>query len=95
MPSATAGKAVLFMDAKHLPALRTGPSFLFPIDEIPDSERLYILKILKHAHAVFSSVTFVQAPQPITGIFPARKAEPKLPFFENRAILYTALSAGF
>lgn len=81
MPSAAAGKAVFFMDAEHLAALRTCPSFPFPIDEIPDADQLYVLKILKHAHAVFRSVTLVQVPQPITGIFPARKAESKLPFF--------------
>lgn len=53
------------MNAEQLTARGTGPSFLFVSHKAPYPIFLDVLKIVDHAHAIFSSIALVQVIQPV------------------------------
>jgi hypothetical protein len=64
-PLVSANKALLYMNAYQLTALKTGPFFLFVSNEMSYAELLYVHEIIDHAHTILGSITLIQVIQPV------------------------------
>ena len=67
VPFIPAGKAFRLVNTHHLTAFRTDPLRFFIPNEMPDSEFIYHVEILNHAHAISGSISFIQLVQCRTG----------------------------
>jgi len=56
------------MNTNNFTAIWAGPSFFFAFNKMPNPIFLYCIKIVDHAHSIFSSIPLVQMIQPVTGI---------------------------
>ena len=87
--------AVFLVNTKYRAALRTRPSFDLLSRELPDTELLYGLEIVDHAHGVFGSIPLVQVFQCGTRKAFTGVAVLVSPFLQFLAILDLARNAGF
>jgi hypothetical protein len=55
------------MNTEYPAAFRACPSLLFAPNEMPDTEFLYGLEIIDHAHAVFGPVALIKMLEPGAG----------------------------
>ena len=78
-PSVSARKALRLMDTNNLTALWAHPPLHFASDETPDTDTLYCLQVVDHAHPVLGSISIVQMIQPFAGKAVTLKAIPRIP----------------
>ena len=83
------------MNTEQLPALGTGPSFLFGSYEMPYPVLLDVLKIVNHAHAILGPIALIQVIQPVAGEPVTAEAVPDFTLHYLLTVLDPACDPGF